>query len=51
MSIWITKANPSRQTLHFNNIKSIDGSSNQSVPIILPITKEDKERCVDPEAQ
>ena len=48
MSIWITKANPSRQTLHFNNIKSIDGSSNQSVPIILPITKEDKERCVDP---
>jgi len=35
------------QTLHFNNIKSIDGSSNQSVPIILPISKEDKERLTE----
>jgi len=32
------------QTLHFNNIKSVDGSSNQSVPIILPISTEDKDR-------
>ncbi|XP_063689779.1 bifunctional 3'-phosphoadenosine 5'-phosphosulfate synthase-like isoform X2 [Bolinopsis microptera] len=32
------------QTLHFNNIKSVDGSSNQSVPIVLPISVEDKDR-------
>jgi len=32
------------QTLHFNNIKSVDGSSNQSVPIILPCSAEDKDR-------
>lgn len=32
------------QTLHFNNIKSVDGSSNQSVPIVCPITLEDKNR-------
>lgn len=32
------------QSLHFNNIKSIDGSSNQSVPIVLPISAGDKDR-------
>lgn len=32
------------QTLHFNNIKSADGSSNQSIPIVLPCTTEDKDR-------
>jgi len=32
------------QALHFNNIKSVDGSSNQSIPIVLPISTEDKDR-------
>lgn len=32
------------QTLHFNNINSREGNSNQSVPIVLPVTNEDKQR-------